>query len=105
MIVYGASDDLMEFDGVIHDEIGCNDGGEAIIVDGKLWEMETCDCDHARKADEEAERRGKKIEALWCAEGGYSWTYKTDIPHCCFEVVEDGEPYCRGIVFDLKDCL
>ncbi|MNJ75290.1 hypothetical protein D3C77_723610 [compost metagenome] len=45
----------------------------------------------------------KQIEALWSKEPGYSWTYKTNIPHALFEVVEDGEPYCRGIVFALVD--
>ncbi len=43
------------------------------------------------------------IDALWCKEPGYSWTFRTDIPHATFEVVEDGEPYCRGIVFALAD--
>ncbi len=51
------------------------------------------------------ENGGKIIEALWAPESdpGYSWVYKTDIPHESFEVVEDGEPYCRRIVFSLAD--
>lgn len=49
------------------------------------------------------QKSAKSIEALWCKEDGYSWTYKTEIPHATFEVVEDEEPYCRGIVFALAD--
>lgn len=28
---------------------------------------------------------------------------KTDIPHETFMVYEDGEPYCRGIIFSVND--
>lgn len=106
VIVYGASDDLMEFEGAVNDEIGCFDGGSA-RVDAKGI---VPDFDSLDKDDKDAlrdyfrrEAGGKLIEALWCAEPGYSWTYRTLIPHQTFEVVEDGEPYCRGIVFRLAD--
>ena len=45
---------------------------------------------------------GKKITAVWDTDG-YSWIYQTDIPHATFEIVEDGAPYCRGIIFALAD--
>lgn len=106
VIVYGGSDDLMEFDGAIYDEVGCYEGGEC-FVDAKGLIPDYGNID---KSDKEAVRdclaregKGKKIEALWCSEPGYSWTYKTDIPHATFEVMEDGEHYCRGIVFSLED--
>ncbi|MNW22346.1 hypothetical protein D3C71_2237660 [compost metagenome] len=47
------------------------------------------------------QKSAKSIEALWCKEDGYSWTYKTEIPHATFEVADGDEPYCRGIVFSL----
>ncbi|MFK0092863.1 hypothetical protein [Pseudomonas sp. NPDC090592] len=40
------------------------------------------------------QKSAKPIEAHWCKEDGYSWTYKTDIPDATFDVVDDGEPYC-----------
>ena len=43
------------------------------------------------------------IEAIWCAKGEPSWTYKTNIPHSTFLILEDGEPSCRGIVFALAE--
>ena len=101
VIVYGASDDLIEFDGAFNDEAGVNNGGmveidkQGIIEDfGEVeHEVEVCQKWIARHA------KARRIEALWCEEPGYSWTYKTDIPHETFEVMEDGEHYCRGIVF------
>ncbi len=101
VVVYGASDDLMEFDGAISDETGCYGGDTAYIsADGLLTnDCSDDDCPHFEKIKGAA----ATIEALWCDEPDYSWTYKTDIPHATFEVVEDGEPYCRGIVFALAD--
>lgn len=108
VIVYGASDDLMEFEGAITDEFGAYEG-TTVRVDG---EGLIPDYDNLEKDDKDAlrdyfsrEDGGVEIEALWCEEDGYSWTYKTSLPHSTFEVVEDGEPYCRGIVFALADAV
>ena len=42
------------------------------------------------------------IKTLW-SKGEYAWQYETEIPHATFEILEDGDKYCRGIVFDLAD--
>lgn len=99
VVVYGASDDLMEFDGAIKDEVSCYDGGRAYLKDGDLLRND-CDNDNCPnfKRDKEA---AQFIDALWCEEGDYSWTYKTDIPHATFEIVDSGDQYCRGIVFHI----
>lgn len=104
VIVYGASDDLMEFEGAIYDEVGAYDGGTAFVDNkGLLPDRESIEDDEALKDYFARQPQAVKIEALWCKEGEYSWTFKTDIPHETFEVVEDGEKYCRGIVFALAD--
>lgn len=101
VVVYGASDDLVEFGGAIHDELGAYNGTTAYLTsDGLLQnECENDECPHFEKMKEKA----ATIDALWCAEDGYSWTYKTEIPHATFDIMEDGGPYCRGIVFALAD--
>lgn len=100
VIVYGASDDLMKFEGAITDEVGCYEGGTAYLDSAGLLqnECDNEDCPHFARLKKAA----RTIEAVW-SEGDYSWTYKTTIPHETFEVVEDGEKYCRGIVFALAD--
>lgn len=105
VIVYGAGDDLMEFAGTINDEFGCHDGGTALVdAKGLLPERESIEGDSDLSDYFARKNAAKSIEALWCKEGDYSWTYKTDIPHATFEVLlDDGEPYCRGIVFALAD--
>ena len=43
----------------------------------------------------------REIEAVWCAPGKPTWSYETDIPHATFNICEDGELYCEGIVFSI----
>jgi len=99
VVVYGASDDLMEFDGAISDEVSCYDGGTAYLTsDGLLQTDCDEDCPYFAKIKENA----ATIEAIFY-QNGIAWTYKTDIPHETFEVMEDGRVYSRGIVFLLND--
>ena len=97
VIVCGASDDLMEFEGAICEECGCFDGGE-------VW------FNRNGVVDAPATTGDRCIEALWCDNGArdengeiITWTYKTDIPHETFMIYEDEETYCRGIVFSIND--
>lgn len=101
VIVYGCSDDLMEFEGAIQDEGGCFDGGEVYFN-----KNEVCQDEAGRSA---FDNYSNCINAIWCggekdADGQkITWTYETEIPHETFMVYEDGEPYCRGIVFNIAD--
>ena len=93
VVVYGYSDDNMEFEGAIHDEFPCYDGGTAYIGKEKeTYSLKDCQTDGARA-----------IHALWCAPGMPAWSYETDIPHETFNIYEDDELFCIGIVFSLED--
>lgn len=108
VVVYGSSDDLMEFDGAFNDEVGANEG-TVVRLDKKglisSWD-DMCHCgDLEEEEAEEYFRRkpnARQIEAIWDS-GGYAFVCATDIPHATFEVVEEGDKYCRGIVFSLAD--
>mgnify|MGYP001550118948 CR=1 FL=1 len=104
VIVYGASDDLMEFEGAIYDEVGVYDGGTAFVdAKGLLPDRDSIEDDDDLKDYFARQPNAKPIEAQWSV-GTYSWMYKTGIPHETFEVIEvDEPPYCRGIVFALAD--
>jgi hypothetical protein len=105
VIVYGQSDDLMEFRGAIDEELGAYGGTtELIDKEGLLIEYE-----YDKFEDDELlryltrKKTAQTIEALWCKEDKLSWTFKTEIPHETFMILDEGEPYCRGIVFALDD--
>ena len=100
VIVFGASDDLMEFRGAIKDEVGCYGGGFAYLDENGLLQNK-CDNEDCPYFQEKLSH-AKYIEATWNSEG-YSWIYTTEIPHETFEIVEEGQKYCRGIVFLMGD--
>jgi hypothetical protein len=105
VIVYGGSDDLVEFEGAITDEAGCY-GGDAVRFDRKGVIPDFGEVEHEVEECRkwlERDAKAREIDALWCKEAGYSWTYASHLPHATFEVMEDGEHYCRGIVFSLDD--
>jgi len=100
VVVYGASDDLIEFRGAIYDEFVCFRGGTAYLNEHGLIQNECPeeDCPYFRHLIQQT----VEITAVW-AEGETSWTYKTDIPHETFDIMEEGKVYCRGLVFSLQN--
>lgn len=94
VIVCGASDDLMEFNGAIYDEGGCFDEGRVYF--------------DANGVNQEGEERANCIQAVWSNgvnRNGVpaTWTYKTDIPCERFDVFEGDDLYCEGLVFSVED--
>ena len=80
VVVFGYSDDNAELRGAIDDEIDCYDGGVL-----------------------EHDDLPSTIYADWCPEDmDCSWAYGTSIQHENFNIYEDGELYCVGIVCDIN---
>lgn len=110
VVVYGASDDLMEFEGAIYDELSAWDGTTAYLVKKKGgWEPVPQEdyesylqvLDDYGIADQTEKH---EIHAEWSPEDPEcSWLITTEIPNATFDILEDGELYCRGIVFSLGD--
>ena len=102
VIVYGASDDLVEFAGAINDEM--SEGHElAFNKEGKF--MPQIDDETQNFLEENdlmsvlAARHTNRLT------GNYDgvWRFTTEIPHATFNVMEDGEIATVGIVFNLSD--
>lgn len=99
--LFGASDDLAEFRGAWEDEEGCYGGGSIRVnADGIIRSQ----CDEGDQCPYFADKlaMARTIKAVW-DEDGFSWLYVTDIPHETFIITEDGDTYCRGIVFSAED--
>lgn len=102
VVVFGYSDDNMEFRGAINDEVGCFDGGTAYVTKNGLYDETECGAEDGPHCA--AERKAATpIKAVWHDEGGPCWTFETDIPHETFDIYEDGEVWCVGIVFSVED--
>jgi hypothetical protein len=100
VVVFGASDDLCEFRGAIYDEADCYEGGKIPITRAGVLHSECGDsrCPYFKKLQESC----AKIKAIWDRDG-YSWIYEAPFSVATFEIMEDGETYCRGIVFEQKE--
>ena len=99
VIVFGASDDLMEFRGAVYAELDAYDGTTAYLDSSGLI-TNPCGndcCPYHRKITDQA----TSIDAIFCGKDNLAWTFETQIEHKTFVIYEDGEPYCRGIVFEL----
>lgn len=105
VVIFGASDDLIEFRGSINDEGDCYNGGTfKIDAKGVLTSYEDIEdedemADYFKRKDNVIE-----IEALWSpAEQNCSWAYKATVPHATFNVMEGDDLYCIGMVIDIND--
>ena len=102
VVVFGYSDDCVEFVGGFNDEVGAFDGVTVHVTRKGVLERPEYGCD-----DCEFFRLAKKaavpIKAVWHDAGEPCWTFETDIPHETFRIYEDGELFCIGIVFCLED--
>ena len=102
VVIFGASDDLMEVRGAAHGEISAP---TTVLLDckGLLPHREDIQDDEVLKDFFDREPLARAVDGLWCAEEDASWTYRTKVPHATFDIVEDGIVYCRGIVIDVAD--
>lgn len=105
VVVYGYSDDYAELRGAIDTEIGAYEGAtiyigkDGLIDDPTCSDTEYCTCPYFVAVRNAA----KAIKAIWHDAGGPCWTFETDIPHETFTIMEDGEPFCVGIVFSTEE--
>ena len=90
LVIYGASDDLMEFDGAWREEADVYNGDDVYF----------------NAQGDFLDGSGLLVTAVWCEEmpdgRDPSWHYRTKLPHTQFEIMEDGQLYCVGIVIDLN---
>ena len=87
VVVYGASDDLIEFEGAIQDEGDCyNDEVFYLNKEGLTTSYSK-----------------NYVKVTHPHDGTVQFNYETNIPCEWFNVVEDGELYCKGFVFNIND--
>lgn len=117
LVLFGASDDLLEMRGAIYDEAGAYDGGEyALALDGELYaDGEEENTYHKAIGNEilplsdeyDNDDNPRLIRAEWCPDDQLelSWRISSNMPYAPFTIKEDGEPYCEGIVIDIDDII
>lgn len=106
VIVYGCSDDLVEFEGAIIDELGAWDGG-TFYYDNELESF----MDIEDSFENIELKNALTIKANWMKSEVNGkiipWTFDTNIPHSTFNLnyghSEGGGVFCVGLVINLND--
>lgn len=111
LIVHGASDDLIEFDGAFTDEAGAGDGSKVYITANGVAMEPDCDCEYAKKWYKDQIKTACKIVVHQGDHPGLPgidgkdiyWHYDIELDTSSFEtfkIMEDGGVYCIGLVID-----
>jgi hypothetical protein len=112
LVLFGASDDLLELRGAVSDEVGAYKGGIVYLVKKKgnklgVVSEHVLDEIQALMSENDLEYSLPKIKAAaseWCPPSlACSWLITTDFPHSTFDIMEDNDLYCRGVVIDIRD--
>lgn len=110
VIICGASDDIISIKGAIDDEVYGKvlfaKKGQKIEVadeDDDDWDgkFKTFSENGFIELDDETETKGNVLEGIYTEEG--IWRFITEIKHETFEVYEDEELQCVGVVFNFDD--
>lgn len=88
LIITGYSDDNIEFYGIFREEIDAYEGENLYVSRRGAYKV--------KKPDR------VKIECQWHT-NGYSWFISAEIPFAPFDIMEDGDKFCRGIVISADD--
>lgn len=103
IVVFGASDDLTEFRGLIDDEIGSYEGADHFILsDGTFADDEYFEQNRNGWVNPN-KRILCSVLAVWSND--IPWKYITSVKNHKFNIMENGEVYCEGIVLDIRDMI
>ena len=94
VVVFGHSDDCIEFRGAMNDEFGQSVN---FTKDGEIRHCDD-DCPYFTKALNESSKIFRKPSKTT----EHYWVFETIIPHAEFDVFEDGDLYGKGLVFDIE---
>lgn len=109
VVCFGASDDLLELRGAIHDEVGAYDSVLVYVINGKVIAEDEFKEKHLEAFKEfNIPTPSTTVEALWCESDNFpkdfnaSWLITVKgVESESFDIMEDGQIYCRGVVFAL----
>jgi len=118
IVIFGASDDLLEFRGSFGDEVGAYDGIDNVLFNKNSllrkpdqedlleenFDEEDFEIQFAKYLEDK--KSAKSVNAVWCPKDENDkiytfWEIITKSEHEKFDIVEDGELYCKGIVIQM----
>lgn len=106
LVLFGASDDLLEFRGVLRDEAGAWEGADvALWWKGSRLEVleQRDDADALIAHGWSPPQTAYTIRADWAPDDlACSWRVTPNVPFAAFDIMEDDDLYCRGAVVHVR---
>ncbi len=100
VVMFGYSDDNVELRGYFDDELPVSESREIKIFFNHGAYLLEEPCCRGCSVVMMMKDRVKCVNAIY--EQG-AWRFETKIPHETFRIMEDGELFCTGIVFSVRD--
>lgn len=107
VVVYGYSDDCVEFEGAVNTEIGIWNAGYIPLLNGVPFDMD-CSTEVIKASGcltlKDVSKRLKHIKAKFGMNG---WEFDAEFPHEKFSIVERecDNPCSEGLVYSLADLM
>lgn len=107
LVIFGASDDLIEFRGAIESEMNSYQISNFFLLkaedDFRIISEYEWDELQSYVQDYGIIIPHKVIKSYWSGgESKYCFSYSMSFPHENFNIMEDGEFYCQGVVINLN---
>ena len=103
LVAYGASDDLLELSGAVDDEVGAYNGTVVELTAAGRIIITRDDHDELVRDGWAPPEAAFTLRAEWCpADLEASWRVTANVPFASFDIMEDGDLFCRGCVIDLR---
>lgn len=93
IVIQGQSDDILDMYGFASEQFSAWDG----------FSFKDCDCEEFQREEFEI-LKDCGIEMIWCPDSDRSWLVKANDKYEKkeFNIIEDGEVYCTGLIIDLS---
>ena len=103
LIIYGASDDITVFDGVIMDEAGAYDGeNHKILSNGDIFNRDDLHDQIVSKGYRVPQTKINVTAEFAPDDVECTWRITTDVPFAPFNIFEDDDLYCIGAVVEFS---
>ncbi|MBE5801087.1 MAG: hypothetical protein E7319_02255 [Clostridiales bacterium] len=102
VVVYGYSDDCVEFVGAVESEIGVWNERDIPLLNGEPFFVpcaDDCEDNHCVLLKETS----KRLKHIYSKFSGNGWEFDADFPHEKFCIFEDGDIFGEGLVYALAD--
>lgn len=105
LVIFGASDDLLEFRGLISEEIPAYEGCSAFIIKNKIGELSVIEENKFKKytTNKEVEIKIPNIRIIADFNPTFidtSWLISSEIENSSFDIFDGNDLFCRAIVID-----